>query len=102
MSWNFRSKLKFSQCFKKIHTHTHTHTHKIRVHTQKKKKNFLVIRRGLSSRMVDDASILLWVSLFGIEFFVTHPLTSVVAISQEKLNPPPILRGVLHTFALLP
>jgi hypothetical protein len=36
--------------------------------------------------MVNDASVLLWVSLFGTEFFVIYPLTLVVAISPEKLN----------------
>jgi hypothetical protein len=36
MSWNSRSKLNFSQCFKQIHTHTH----KIRVHFQKKPNIF--------------------------------------------------------------
>jgi hypothetical protein len=38
--------------------------------------------------MVDDASVLLGVSPFGTEWFAIHPLTSVVTISQEKLNPP--------------
>jgi hypothetical protein len=37
---------------------------------------------------VDDASVLLLVSFFGTEFFVIHSLTSVVAISQEKVKPP--------------
>jgi hypothetical protein len=37
--------------------------------------------------MVDNASVLLWVFLFGTKF-VTYPLTLVVAISQEKLNLP--------------
>jgi hypothetical protein len=36
---------------------------------------------------------------FGTEFFVIHPLTSVVTISQEKLKPPLTLGGILHTFA---
>jgi hypothetical protein len=48
--------------------------------------------------MVDDASVLLGVSPFGTEFFVIHPLISVMTISQEKLKPPLTLRGVLHTF----
>jgi hypothetical protein len=52
--------------------------------------------------MVIDASVLLGVFLFGIEFFVIHPLTSVVAIFGEKLKPLLTLRGVLHIFALLP
>jgi hypothetical protein len=44
----------------------------------------------------------LWASLFGTEFFVIHPLTSVTAISWVKLNSPLTHRGVLHIFALLP
>jgi hypothetical protein len=49
--------------------------------------------------MADDAFVLLGVSPFGSEFFIIHPLTSVVTISQEKLNSPLTLGGVLHTFA---
>jgi hypothetical protein len=52
--------------------------------------------------MVDDASVILWVCLCGTECFVIHSLTSIVAISQEKLEPPWTLRGVLHSFAVLP
>jgi hypothetical protein len=49
--------------------------------------------------MVDDASVLLGVSpLFGTEFFIIHPLTSVMTISQEKLKPLLTLESVLHTF----
>jgi hypothetical protein len=55
------------------------------VHSQKRKKNVSIVPRGLSSGIVDDASVLLGVSPFGI--FGTHPLTSVVATSQEKLKP---------------
>jgi hypothetical protein len=79
MSWHSRSKL---------HTCTHTHTHTQLECTLKKRKKNLIIPRGLSSGMVNDASVLLGVSLFGTEFFVITPLTSVVAISQEKLNLP--------------
>jgi hypothetical protein len=52
MSWNSRSKLNFAQCFKQIDTYTHT----IGVHSQKQKP-FKIIPRGLSSGMVDDASV---------------------------------------------
>jgi hypothetical protein len=49
--------------------------------------------------MVDDASVLLGFSPFGTEFFVIHPLTSVVTIYQEQLKTPLTLGGILHTFA---
>jgi hypothetical protein len=58
MSCNSRSKLNFAQCFKQIHTHTHTHTH-TKLECTLKKKKFKIIPRGLSSGMVDDASVLL-------------------------------------------
>jgi hypothetical protein len=48
--------------------------------------------------MVDNASVHLGVSPFGTEFFVIHPLTSVVTISQEKLKPPLTLGDVSYTF----
>jgi hypothetical protein len=70
MRWNSRNKLNFVQCFKQIHTHTHTHkhTHTHRVHSQKQKKR-LNYTQGDIQWMVDDASVLLGVSLFGTEFF---------------------------------
>jgi hypothetical protein len=70
------------------------------VYIFKKRKNFKIILRWLSGGIMDDASVLLGVSLFGPKFFVMHPLTLVVAISWEKLNLPN--SEVLHTFALLP
>jgi hypothetical protein len=80
--WNSRSKLNFVQSLNKF-----THSHIKLECTLKKGKNFKIIPRGLCGGMVDDASVLWWISLFGTEFFVIHPLTSVVAISWEKLNP---------------
>jgi hypothetical protein len=107
VSWNSRSKLLLPSALNKFtyictHTHTHTHTHtQLECTLKKKEKKFKLYPGGLSAGMVDDVSVLLESSPFGIEFFVIHPLSSVVTISQEKLNPS-TLRGVIHTFAPLP
>jgi hypothetical protein len=46
--------------------------------------------------MADFASVLWGVSLFGTEHFVTHSLTSVMAVSQEELNLPNSWRCLTH------
>jgi hypothetical protein len=57
MSWNFRNKLKFSQCFKQMDTYMKNESALSK--TNKPKKFLKNIPRGLSGGMVDDESILL-------------------------------------------
>jgi hypothetical protein len=83
----------------KLHTHTHTHTHTetIRVHSE---KPFKTITSGLSVDWWMMHLIFMSLPLWN-RIFVTHPLTSVVAVSW-KSSTSLIPGGVSHTFTPFP
>jgi hypothetical protein len=80
--------------------YTHTHTH-LKCTLKKKEKIFKLYPEGYPVEWW-VMYLFFWESPFGTEFFVIHPLTSVVTISWGKLKPLLTLRGVLHIFALFP
>jgi hypothetical protein len=95
MSWNSRSKLILPSTLNKF-THTHTHNKSALL---KQEKTFKLCPECYPVEWW-MMHLFSWESPhFGTEFFVIHPLTSVVTISQEKFKPPLTLGGVLHTFA---
>jgi hypothetical protein len=69
------------------------------VHSQEKKKTFKLYPDNPEGYPVEwwMMHLFSWeFPPFGNEFFVIHPLTSVVTVSQEKLN------TLLHSTVLLP
>jgi hypothetical protein len=77
---------------------THTCTHKIRGHSQKKKKKDNLLNYTQRAIWWNGRRCIYSLVSFTLRkwIFVTHPLTSVVALSLKKLTPPPSTGGFLH------